>query len=104
MSWFSKLHTIVADIEKGFVIAAPILGAFVPAVGPVLAEVGVLVGALEQASKQNPNLPVPTPAKVSQLVTAVAVRSATHQAIVNSTKQVITLPPVATAPPVIVKK
>jgi hypothetical protein len=89
MSWFSKLNTIMVDIEKGFLLAAPVLGSFVPSLGLALGEIGTIINALEQASRANPSAPVPTQAKLRGLVVAVAVKNASSQAINNSTKNII---------------
>ena len=67
MSFLSILETIGKDVEIGIAAAAPIVGTFVPQVGPILAQAGSIIGDLESAGH-----PAPTPAAASALVQAVA--------------------------------
>jgi hypothetical protein len=52
MSFLSSLENIGKDILKGFEIATPIIGTFVPALGPVLTEVAQIITVLEARGQQ----------------------------------------------------
>jgi hypothetical protein len=73
MSLLSILKTIEADVTKGFEVAAPIIGSFVPAAGPVLVEIGNVLAALEGVNS------TATPEQLSPVVQAVATASAVKQ-------------------------
>lgn len=62
MSFLKTLETIGSDILKGVETVAPIVGAFVPAAGPILYEVAQVIATLESQGKTL------SPAQVSQLV------------------------------------
>lgn len=76
MSFLKTLETIGKDIATGAEIAAPIVGDFVPAAGPILAEVAAIIAKLESSSKAS----TITPANVSQIIQATALLSTVKQA------------------------
>lgn len=51
MSLISVFKTIGEDVEKGISIAAPIIGTFVPAAGPILTDIVTVISALESEGK-----------------------------------------------------
>lgn len=71
MSFLSVLHTIEEDVLKGIAVAAPIVGTFAPAAGPILAEIASIIAALEGIGSTHTN--------VSPLVQAVATVSTVKQ-------------------------
>jgi len=73
MSFLSVLKTIEADVTKGLEVAAPIVGTFVPAAGPILSEIAEVLLVLEGAGAN-------TQTNISGLVQAVATVSAVKQA------------------------
>jgi hypothetical protein len=86
MSFLSILKTIETDVTKGLEIAAPIVGTFVPAAGPILVEIGNVLAALEGI-----NSPA-TPAQLSQVVQAVATTSAVKQHVAAVTAGTAAVP------------
>lgn len=72
-SFLHVIATIGADILKGVEIAAPIVGAFVPAVGPILTEVAQIISALE-AKGQEVNQ-----AQLAAIINAVSTAQAVKQ-------------------------
>lgn len=81
MSFLKTLETIGQDILKGVEIAGPVVGAFVPAAGPIFTEVATVITALE-AGGQHATI---TAAQLSQIIQAVA--------LVQSVKQAPTVTP-----------
>lgn len=73
MSFISVLETIGKDIVKGVEIAAPIVGTFVPAVGPIFMELATIISQLENKGGAVTN------EQLSQLVQAIATISAVKQ-------------------------
>jgi len=75
MSFWKILATIGADVEKGIAAAAPIIGAFVPATGPILTEIETIIAELELAGHS------PAPQTISAIAQSVAHIETIKQAI-----------------------
>ena len=73
MSFISTLETIGKDILKGIEIATPIVGTFVPAAGPILTELALIITQLENSGKTL------TADQLTQLIQSVATVSAVKQ-------------------------
>jgi hypothetical protein len=73
LSFLSALKHIGEDIEAGITVAAPIIGIFVPAAGPILTDIAEIIVELEGigANPANTNL--------SPVTQAVATVSAVKQ-------------------------
>lgn len=81
MSFLPVLKTIGTDIEKGIAVAAPIVGAFNPAAGPILSEVSQIILALE-AQGSSTTL---TPEQISTVIQQVSAAQAIKQSLGVST-------------------
>lgn len=77
-SFLKDIENIGKDIIKGVEIAAPIVGAFVPAVGPILAEVAQIVSALEAKGQTL------TSEQLTSIVNTVASANAMKQSVAGS--------------------
>lgn len=85
MSFLSILKTIGTDIEKGISIAAPIVGTFVPDLGPILSEISQVITALETSKSTTPStsitVPTPTPEQVSTVIQQVTAAHVIKQSL-----------------------
>ena len=87
MSFLSVLKNIGNDIEAGILLAAPIVGDFVPQYSPILTEIAEIIADLEGPSAAGVASalatgaagPVPTDAAMSQIVRAIAATSTISQ-------------------------
>lgn len=77
-SFLKDIENIGKDIIKGVEIAAPIVGAFVPAVGPILAEVAQIVSALEAKGQTL------TSEQLTSIVNTIASANAMKQSVAGS--------------------
>lgn len=91
MGWQQILSTIEKDINLGFGLVAPIVGTFNPGLGPVLTEIGTIIGVIEGAIAKGsagtitPNVEKPTltAEQMSAIVQGATVTSVLKQYVDN---------------------
>ena len=74
-SFLAHLQAIGDAIKTGIAVATPFVGAFDPALGPILSDVAELVTGLEAKGKPM------DPAALTQLVSAVAIAQTVKQGL-----------------------